>query len=478
MDMNQAGAGAFFHRFWTALVVVIVATIVMIAGSYAYAAHKVSQVATVKLDTSVLHGGGNYLLIGSDSRAFVDTPGDQQAFGSASTQTGQRSDTIMVAHVNNDGTGVLVSFPRDLWVAIPGLGHAKINAAFNYGPQTVIDTLQQDFDIPIHHYLDVNFESFRGIVDAIGKVPVYFPYPARDLKTGLHYFVGGCLDLNGTQSLEYVRSRSLQYYEAFKGKWVTADAIPDIGRIARQQDFIRKLASLAVQESLNNPLTANTVADQVVQNLQADAGLSKDDIFALIDAFRTINTNDSSSLQFQVLPWVGGPRQRGQDVLYVDQNNAPAMLAQLRDFSGAAAPKIAPGDVKLQVLNGSGKDGAAQGALDRFSELGFVGTGAKNNPSGRVAQTEVRYAPGQDAKGRFVLQYVSPQAKLVQDSSIRGADVVVVLGTDFQAVTRPASSGSATPTTPTTAPAGGSSTATPTAPGVVFLPGAAPRTGC
>ena len=87
--------------------------------------------------------------------------------------------------------------------------------------------------------------------------------------------------------------------------------------------------------------------------------------------------------------------------------------------------------MRLQVLNGSGKNGAAQGALQRFTELGFVGTGATNNPSGRVAQTEVRYAPGQDDKGRFVLQYVSPQAKLVEDSSIKGADVVVVLGTDF-----------------------------------------------
>jgi LCP family protein required for cell wall assembly len=481
MSPNLASLRAFARRFVIALAVAAFAMAGAVVAVNKFIDQKVDRIPRVKLITAAAPPSGeNFLLLGSDTRSFVKNQTQSNAFGNATSEPGARSDTLMVVHVEPAAQRTLVvSFPRDLWVNIAG-GHGmqKINAAFNYGPQTVIDTLQQDFDIPIHHYLDVNFESFRGIVDAIGKVPVYFPYPARDLKTGLHYFVGGCLDLNGTQSLEYVRSRSLQYYEAFKGKWVTADAIPDIGRIARQQDFIRKLASLAVQESLNNPLTANTVADQVVQNLQADAGLSKDDIFALIDAFRTINTNDSSSLQFQVLPWVGGPRQRGQDVLYVDQNNAPAMLAQLRDFSGAAAPKIAPGDVKLQVLNGSGKDGAAQGALDRFSELGFVGTGAKNNPSGRVAQTEVRYAPGQDAKGRFVLQYVSPQAKLVQDSSIRGADVVVVLGTDFQAVTRPASSGSATPTTATTAPAGGSSTATPTAPGVVFLPGAAPRTGC
>ena len=76
---------------------------------------------------SLLEAGGNYLLIGSDSRAFVNGPQDAQAFGSAQQQTGQRSDTIMVVHIDNrTGTALLVSFPRDLWVAIPGMGSAKI----------------------------------------------------------------------------------------------------------------------------------------------------------------------------------------------------------------------------------------------------------------------------------------------------------------------------------------------------------------
>src|SRR5262249_41456080 len=158
----------------------------------------------------------------------------------------------------------------------------------------------------------------------------------------------GCLDLSGTQALEYVRSRSLQYYSPLTKKWFSPDPVPDIGRIQRQQEFIQKLAGLAVQESLNNPLTANNVADNVVNNLQADDGLSKDDIFALIDAFRTINPNDSSSLQFTTLPWKTGPTQGGgQQVLYVDQAAAAPILAQLKTFNGSAAPKVAPGAVRM-----------------------------------------------------------------------------------------------------------------------------------
>ena len=124
-------------------------------------------------------------------------------------------------------------------------------------------------------------------------------------------------------------------------------------------------------------------------------------------------------------------------MLYVDEPAAAPILAELRDFSGTAAPKIATGDVKLQVLNGSGKNGAAQGALRAASRSsGSWAPAPRTTRAGRIAQTEVRYAPGQDAKGQFVLQYVSPQAKLVEDSSIKGADVVVVLGTDFVGVTR------------------------------------------
>jgi LCP family protein required for cell wall assembly len=486
MGTTRASLRAFARRYVIALVVAAVAMVGAVVGVNKFIDQKIDRIPRVKLITAAAPPNGeNFLLLGSDTRSFVKNQTQQNAFGDAAGEPGARSDTLMIVHVNPAAQSTLiVSFPRDLWVNIAG-GHgmAKINAAFNYGPQTVVDTLKQDFGVDIHHYLDVNFESFRGIVDAIGRVPVYFPYPARDLKTGLHFFVGGCLDLSGTQALEYVRSRTLQYYSPLTKKWFTPDPVPDIGRIARQQEFIRKLAGLAVQQSLNDPLTANNVADEVVANLQADDGLTKGDIFDLIDAFRTINPNDTTSLQFVTLPWKTGPTAGGgQQVLYVDEQAAAPILAQLNDFTdnAAAAPKVAPGDVRLQVLNGSGRNGAAQGALQRFTELGFVGTGATNNPSGRVAQTEVRYAPGQEDKGRFVLRYVSPQAKLVADSSIKGADVVVVLGTDFQAVTRPAASGSAT--TATTAPIGEIPTTAPgaegTASGGFVLPGSAPRNGC
>src|SRR4029077_14112799 len=124
---------------------------------------------------------------------------------------GQRSDTIMILHTDtSSGRTLLVSVPRDLWVPIAGHGSSQINSAFTIGPQTLVDTIQADLNVPIHHYVEVNFDTFRKMVDAIGSVPVLFPAPARDHFSDLNVPTAGCVHLNGAQALSFVRSRDLQ----------------------------------------------------------------------------------------------------------------------------------------------------------------------------------------------------------------------------------------------------------------------------
>ena len=250
-------------------------------------------------------------------------------------------------------------------------------------------------------------------MNSIGTVPVYFPYAARDQKTGLYVTLPGCVKLDGASALSYVRSRGLEYYSIPRKKWVSADAVPDIDRITRQQEFMRKLAGLAVQKSLNDPLTANDIADRVLENLKIDDGLSKGDIFELIDAFRTINPNDQSALEFQTLPWKTGPNQAGQDVLYPDEPAASQMIDRLSDFSGSsshATSTVAPSAVKLKVLNASSQEGAASATLAELTKLGFRGAGEGNDQRGTVEQTEIRYQPGAQDKARTVFRYVRPDA--------------------------------------------------------------------
>ncbi len=304
---------------------------------------KLSRVERVGVRTQRSSGGAqNFLVVGSDSRAFTSGNASlQRSFGTEAGNGGQRSDTMMVVRIDPGHSRTLVvSFPRDLWVQVPGLGMSKINSAYDAGPQRVVDMLHQDFNLSINHFVQVDFKSFQGVVDAIGTVPVYVPYQARDDKTGLYQPVAGCERFHGADALAYVRSRELEYYSPTRQQWMPADAVPDINRIARQQQFIRTLAGLAVKKSLSDPLTANAIANHVLDNLTVDKGLSKGDVLSLIDAFRSINPNDTGHVSFATMPWTTGPDQDGQSVLYVRQPDADALLAHVGGSTNAIAVAV------------------------------------------------------------------------------------------------------------------------------------------
>jgi LCP family protein required for cell wall assembly len=450
-ETRRVFAGRYAIAFGFAAVFMVLS---VIGANYVYDT-KIDKIGRVKVKTAEPPPeGANYLLIGSDTRAFVDNGGDANAFGTPQSETGQRSDTIMVIHVEPGAKKtLLVSFPRDLWVDIPGQGMAKINAAFNTGRDKVIETLKANFGIEINHYLEVDFKSFQGIVKAIGSVPTYFPYPARDLETNLTIRFPGCQRLNGPDSLAYVRSRSLQYLNLNTKEWVSADTIPDINRILRQQAFIRAMAGLAVAKSLNDPFTALEITDRVVENLKADDGLTRDDINSLVEAFRTVNPNDQSALDMETLPWVAGPKQNGQDVLYPDDPAWREMAKRLGEFGTVATTSsVAPSSVKLRVLNGTGATGAAEAALKELTKIGFKKGGVGDDARGSVAVTEVRYARGAEEAGKLVLGFVDPTARLVLDPTLEGADVALVLGADFKSILVPVST---TATTAVPAESGG-----------------------
>jgi len=443
-----------------ALGVVVAVVIGSIVAINVLIDQKLSTVTRVHLQlASAPSDGGNYLLIGSDTRAFIKNPNDQRAFGSQASNDGQRSDTMMILHAEpGAGRSLLVSIPRDLWVRIPGQGMAKINAAFNTGPQKVVDTIAADFNVPIQHYVEVDFDTFRKLVDAVGTVPVLFPAPARDALSGLNAAYPGRYHLDGPAALSYVRSRHMEVYDTATRTWKSVDAVPDIGRIGRQQVFLRQIASVALNHALSNPLSANSLVDKVISELKLDDSFGRGDLFNLVDAFQNVNPNDQSHVQTTTLPWKTGPTVQGQDVLYLKQPEADQVLAQLRDFSGsgsssttsgssgAGTPNIPTSSVRVRVLNASGTAGAAGRTLTTLQGSGFASGGTGNDPRGRINSTEIRYRSSGAAAARLLATYV-PSAQLVVDNSITGADTILVLGRSFSGVTTP-SRAPATATTP------------------------------
>jgi LCP family protein required for cell wall assembly len=363
---SNSSVRAFARRYLIALglaALTMVLAIVMVNYVFNEKFSKIERVDvdTVESPTEV----ANYLLIGSDTRAFVTDTEDEQAFGSEATgELGQRSDTLMVIHVDPvKHHAVVVSFPRDLWVEIAGVpldqDHctsitegkcmSRINSAFGSGPDVVIQTLAQNFQIPINHYMEVDFKTFQGVVDAVGDVPIYFPYPTRDDGTGLYAPVAGCHELDGKGALAYARSRHIEYYSFADQGWYEADATADLARIKRQQDFMRRLMRLAVDKSLTNPLTASKVVDRIIPNLKIDATLEKDDLLGLIDVFRGVDPNDSSKVQFLTIPG-RNVNVSGASVLFVDEPTAAAMLSTLRGDSGTSSE---PTTTSSSVIDGA-----------------------------------------------------------------------------------------------------------------------------
>ncbi|MCU1428899.1 MAG: transcriptional attenuator, LytR family [Actinomycetia bacterium] len=399
----------------------------------------------------------NYLIIGSDTRSDLTSPQDVARFGGS--QGPPRSDTIMIAHVDPaTQRTMLVSFPRDLWVNVPGRGMKKMNAAFNDGPAKVIQTISSNFDIPIHHYLEVDIAGFRNLVNAIGTVPIYFPTPARDEATGLQILLPGCYHFNGDDAVAYVRSREYEYKETAKGNW-KKDPTFDLGRIRRQQYFIRSLAQVAINSAAKHPLNADNVLNKVFAPLTRDRNLGLSDMRALAVAFRS---TDPASVQMLTVPSTPDHIQ-GQDVLLVDQAGAAPVFEQLRSIGPKAKPlpvpkDVVPNQVTVKVLNGSGVQGAAKSTMDALQISGFHRVDPQANADRSDYQaTEVRYVRGALHKAQLVAAYLGA-GKLVAGKSVAGADVTVVLGADFKRVTVPTTLPPTSP--PTTVTANGSSTTT------------------
>jgi LCP family protein required for cell wall assembly len=206
--------------------------------------------------------GQNWLIAGSDSRQGLSRA-EERKLATGFDVGGERSDTIMILHMPaGGGRPVLISLPRDSYVPIPGHGYNKINAAFSIGgPQLLAETVQNITGLYISHFMDIGFGGFVHVVNAIGGVRICLKAPLVDPASGLHLHAG-CQNLNGAQSLGFVRSRH-------------TFASQDLQRIQNQRVFLRallrKMTSAGV---LANPLESFPAASGVAGALTVDSGTS------------------------------------------------------------------------------------------------------------------------------------------------------------------------------------------------------------
>jgi LCP family protein required for cell wall assembly len=218
----------------------------------------------------------NFLITGADNGACVDPDSPYAAAFGDREGMGERSDTIMVLRVDPAADRVaLLSFPRDLYVDIAGGGQSRINSAYRRDdPQRLIETIYDNFGVPIDHYIQVDFCAFKTLVDAVGGVSVPFEFPARDDNTGLNVPTTGCFEFDGEHALAYVRSRHYQYEDPpGSGNW-QEDPSSDLGRVSRQQDFIRRTLSSILDEGPLNPRVARGLIRAATEYVVTDRDLT------------------------------------------------------------------------------------------------------------------------------------------------------------------------------------------------------------
>ncbi|ONK13881.1 LCP family protein [Streptomyces sp. MP131-18] len=268
---------------FTALGLVVVLLVTSVA-TYFWADSKLRRevdLASVE-DRPTAGKGTNYLIVGSDSREGLSEE-EQQELHTGSTE-GQRTDTIMLLHVGDNGN-TMVSFPRDSWVTIPEFTGSvsgnripaqeqKLNAAYSIeGPELLVRTIEHNTGLRIDHYAEIGFGGFANVVDALGGVEMCFDEPIQDDNSGAD-FEAGCQRLDGAESLAFNRQR---YQEA----------MGDLGRTQNQQEFLGTLADQAASPStLLNPFRLFPTMNASLDSLIVDEDMSLWDLRGLFWGMR------------------------------------------------------------------------------------------------------------------------------------------------------------------------------------------------
>ncbi|CAO5169436.1 polyisoprenyl-teichoic acid--peptidoglycan teichoic acid transferase [Frankia sp. AiPs1] len=345
--------------------------------------------ADVTRPPAVPVGTENWLLVGSDVRTGSD----------AAKVGGARSDTMMIAHLDSDGTTSIVSIPRDLYVPIPSYTdaegkrhrarHDRVNSAFNSGgPALLVATLEQLTGIRIDHYAEIDFGGFQKMTTAIGGVDVClvastYVEPltldngrrvhATNLNDPSSGFVGhpGTNHIEGAQALAFVRQR-----HGFQDG--------DLSRIHRQQAFLaavfRTVSSSGV---LLNPGKLASFLGALTDSTLLDDGTNFSDLRLLAERMRGMTTG---SVTFATVPTTGQVASPAF-YFYYDPTAVRAFFAEKMGSGDQATatpnPTLEPDPTATSSPDASGTTGPTSA-----SSLSVNGSRSASDPSGAATASD------------------------------------------------------------------------------------------
>jgi hypothetical protein len=349
-----------------------------------------------------------------------------------------------------------------------------------------VAAIQEDFGIPIQHYVELNFDSFQGIVNSLDGIKMYFPMPLYDAESSLNIPTAGCHLLNGFQALAVVRARHLQYkppgVKTSNPRDWPQDPESDLSRIRRDHEFLRVLATAVSARGLSNPVTDNDLLGSLAPQLQVDTSFSLGDMLGTVLAFHGVNPSTAPQRTLPVIVDAESYLAGGYDYGSVELTSQPQDLQVVDNFLGIGAdrdtmtgkPLPAAPSITVSVLNGTGITGQAAATASSLSALGLdvVSTGDAV-PVGAVSETTVTYSAGHEAAAERVARDLSGSVAMGLGATSGGADVTVVTGTDFSVLapsTPTSSAATPGPSAPSTASTDSAILAPPTPPSQKLAP--------
>ncbi len=451
-------------------------------GAMLYIDSKITEIEALGTNSEAVHqaekqlGDENFLIVGSDTRAGAKP---EDGVGDAKSEEGARSDVLMLAHIPADRKRmVVVSVPRDLLITRPACEDwdpdtgqytgtqlapqedVKANTPYaDGGPKCVSKFMTELTGLEINHFISVDFNGFKGMVDAIGTVEVCVSQPMKDDQLGVIFDKAGKFQIDGNKALDYVRARK-----------VDGTSKTDFDRVTRQQKFLSALLRKALSsEILLNPGKLNAflnafAASTVGQNIGVNDMLTLAQSLQSLEAGRVtfvtiphvteegptldpgdnlerLKEADTKALFQAIIDGTPLPDEKAADTTAPDPNQTQATTTT------PAGPKqgkvIDHKGLKIQVRNGDPDyDGAAGIAENALEELGYDVVSAGNAPA--TDKTVVRYGIGGEDAAATLASSV-PSATLVFDVAMGGA-VQLVIGSDWnEEINAPQGGGGADP---------------------------------
>jgi len=375
----------------------------------------------------------NILLVGSDERGDI-SPERRLELSLGLEDFGRHTDTMMLVHITSRGKVDVVTLPRDSEVTIPA--HAspdgeqvrpaqgKLNSAYALGgAPLLVSAVEGATDVRVDHYVEVSFEGFVDIVNALGGVEVCTNEAIYDELSGLDLPAGRTV-VDGDMGLSYVRAR---YF----------DPMADYGRMQRQQAFLAAMARRAASlDVLLNPFRVNATVDAVLGSLRADESFDGATVRGLLRKMRSTTPDD---VTFHTVPVAGEDYlDDGGLAVQWDQDAAQELFAALRknapvlDIVATEEVLPAPAAVPVSVLNGNGTAGIATQTAEQLTGVGFpimtVGDAQTRE------RTLIEYPRGEEKNAQSIARFF-PNAEITEADQDR-ANVTVTLGEKFSGLAK------------------------------------------